>query len=178
MSRSVKGGAAVVCRSCQTLWHTCAFYCLHSLACRARARRAQASTHRQPAALPLRQQMEGQAVNATAPNRSFPEKCSLGAISPPRELRCECKCCQLATSRRCRSRKVPAMLPSTMPLSPRCRVRDARSANQGQHRYGSNLVRVQGRIAAVSLEVCPNPSIEGTSTSKLRLLAAAPHVKR
>ena len=24
----------------------------------------------------------------------------------------------------------------------------------------------------------PNPSIEGTSTSKLRLLAAAPHVKR
>jgi len=26
--------------------------------------------------------------------------------------------------------------------------------------------------------VPPNPSIEGTSTSKLRLLAAAPHVKR
>ena len=24
----------------------------------------------------------------------------------------------------------------------------------------------------------PNPSIEGTSTSRLRLLAAAPHVKR
>jgi len=29
-----------------------------------------------------------------------------------------------------------------------------------------------------SMNQCPNPSIEGTSTSKLRLLAAAPHVKR
>ena len=39
-------------------------------------------------------------------------------------------------------------------------------------------------IAAGALPVClvlrqrPNPSIEGTSTSKLRLLAAAPHFKR
>ena len=31
---------------------------------------------------------------------------------------------------------------------------------------------------AVYREARPNPSIEGTSTSKLRLLAAAPHVKR
>ena len=30
----------------------------------------------------------------------------------------------------------------------------------------------------VNDRVRPNPSIEGTSTSKLRLLAAAPHVKR
>jgi len=44
--------------------------------------------------------------------------------------------------------------------------------------------RIQGRIGWVRymsrpvFEQSPNPSIEGTSTIRLRLLAAAPHVKR
>jgi len=44
--------------------------------------------------------------------------------------------------------------------------------------------RVQGRIGWVRYmsrpvsEQCPNPSIEGTSNIRLRLLSAAPHVKR
>ena len=36
----------------------------------------------------------------------------------------------------------------------------------------------KGGLSVAILEQRPNPSIEGTSTSKLRLLAAAPHVKR
>jgi hypothetical protein len=37
--------------------------------------------------------------------------------------------------------------------------------------------RIKGRLMAIN-EQRPNPSIEGTSTIRLRLLAAAPHVKR
>ena len=38
--------------------------------------------------------------------------------------------------------------------------------------------RIKIRPTSVLLHARPNPSVEGTSTSKLRLLAAAPHVKR
>jgi len=51
-------------------------------------------------------------------------------------------------------------------------------------RTGSNARPASARRKPCNLEASarysatPNPSIEGTSTSKLRLLAAAPHVKR
>ena len=47
--------------------------------------------------------------------------------------------------------------------------------------FGSKALRRSGvacRSAHSFVAPWPNPSIEGTSTSKLRLLAAAPHVKR
>ena len=51
-------------------------------------------------------------------------------------------------------------------------------------RTGSNTRPAKARRRPYCFEgsarycATPNPSIEGTSTSKLRLLAAAPHVKR
>jgi hypothetical protein len=47
--------------------------------------------------------------------------------------------------------------------------------------FGTKALRRSGvacRSEQLFIAAGPNPSIEGTSTSKLRLLAAAPHVKR
>ena len=59
---------------------------------------------------------------------------------------------------------------------------EAYSSWHSRHRKCSggiwNIAKVRGAAFMSFVNECSNPSIEGTSTIRLRLLAAAPHVKR